>query len=596
MILTSIIEKVKEMFKKMVGQKSIENELHISPAISNKMFDAIQLWESMYEDKSPWLREPSFSDPTKIASLGLPAFIASEKARMATLELKSEITEHIETQLDAVSDNIGLEDNSDAEGTKQEKPEDSENGEKSTSKQVNKQDNTSTNRTNTSTNKVSENENNKASRYKLKQTVFVQNNDNDNSTTRAGYLNKQYKKLLANIRKQLEYGIALGGLVIKPYIVFPTQDISIDGAENTDTLQPNIEFEFVKADSFYPISFDGSGRIIEAVFIQPKFEKEYTYTKLEYHKLVGTTITIINKAYKSFTRTNNYFNNDLGQEISLTTVPEWANLEPEIKIPNVNRLLFAYFKMPEANTIDIYSPLGVSGFSRAISLIKEADMQYSRLLWEFEGGELAIDIDRDAFREVQTKDNKGNVQYHTVNNMLQQRLFRKIDLNDESTYNIFSPTLRDTSLINGLNNILMRIEDICALSRGTIADVTTEAKTATELKILKQRSYAANLDIQKSLENALRDVVYIMDVYCSLYDIIPDGDYDVSFEWDDSILVDVESELGKRITLMQNGLTSKVEVRMWYFGETEQQARLALQKISEENNIAAENNMQFGEE
>ena len=35
--------------------------------------------------------------------------------------------------------------------------------------------------------------------------------------------------------------------------------------------------------------------------------------------------------------------------------------------------------------------------------------------------------------------------------------------------------------------------------------------------------------------------------------------------------------------LMQNGLASKVETRMWYFGETERQAREALIKIQQEN-------------
>ena len=69
------------------------------------------------------------------------------------------------------------------------------------------------------------------------------------------------------------------------------------------------------------------------------------------------------------------------------------------------------------------------------------------------------------------------------------------------------------------------------------------------------------------------------------------GQYDVNFEWDDSIIVDVDTELTKRLTLMQNGLVSKVENRMWYFGETERQAREALDKIQEDNQQAMEENM-----
>ena len=280
----------------------------------------------------------------------------------------------------------------------------------------------------------------------------------------------------------------------------------------------------------------------------------------------------------------------LGKQISLKSVPEWANLQPTTVIEDVDRLLFAYFRMPEANTVDPYSPLGVSGYSRVIQLIKDADMQYSRLLWEFEGGEMAIDVDRDA---LQYMEDKSDGMGHSVIPQKQQRLFRKVDLNTEDTYNVFAPALRDSSLINGLNTIFMRIEDATGLSRGTISDVNQqEAKTATELKILKQRSYATNSDIQMALQDTLEDAVYVMDVYCTLYNVTPPGEYEVSFEWDDSIIVDSESELSKRITLMQNGLASKLETRMWYFGETENQARQALQQIDEESRQAMEQNIQ----
>ena len=69
----------------MLGvSKTIEQTLHIVPAVSNKMAEAIDEWTRMYKDEADWLHEPTFSDPSKVVSLGLPAFIASEKARMNT--------------------------------------------------------------------------------------------------------------------------------------------------------------------------------------------------------------------------------------------------------------------------------------------------------------------------------------------------------------------------------------------------------------------------------------------------------------------------------------------------------------------------------
>ena len=90
------------------------------------------------------------------------------------------------------------------------------------------------------------------------------------------------------------------------------------------------------------------------------------------------------------------------------------------------------------------------------------------------------------------------------------------------------------------------------------------------------------------MQKALEDVVYIMNVYCTLYNITLEGEYAVSFDWDDSILVNKDEELNKLIMLMQNGLASKTELRMWYFGETKERAKQALSEIGEENKQAME--------
>ena len=543
-MFSSIWSKLKELLRKMIGVNTIQKTLHIEPIISSKMANAIELWSLMYEDNSPWLQEPTLADPVKVTSLGLPAFIASEKARMATIEMKSEITTPTESVTEA--------------NPNYEPPTVDEDGNLQISNEP---------------------------ELITKEVIL-------GDTARAEYLNTQYTKVKNKIRNQLEYGIAKGGLVIKPYIVI--SDITTDG-ENTDTennirQDVDIEFDYIHADNFFPIAFDGSGKITEAAFVQVKTDKSTVYTRLEYHKLQNNMVTVTNLAFKKENRTQpstTDFDSDLGEQINLTEVPEWADLQPVTQIGNVDRLLFAYFKMPEANTIEAHSPLGVSGYSRAVKLIKEADLQYSRMLWEFQGGELAIDIDRDALNTVE--DEEKNT--YEIPNMLQARLMRKVDLGNSETYQVFNPPYRDASLINGLNNILMRIEDVCALSRGTLSDVAAEARTATELKILKQRSYSANAEIQKALEDALKDLVYVMDIYCTLYEVTAPGEYDISFEWDDSILVDVETELNKRITLMQNGLASKLETRMWYFGETERQAREALNNVSQENKQSMEENL-----
>lgn len=527
-VWSSITQTLKGMVRRMIGSKTIEQELHLAPTISSRMEHAIRLWGDMYMGQAPWLKEPTADDPTRVVSLGLPSLIASEKARMALLEFESEIT----------APNKELSD----KDVNYKNPEPSESADAKITSQT---------KLNTTGTRAS-------------------------TSDRAQYLNTQYTKLKKQLRKQLEYGIAKGGLVIKPYLVANT----LSGKEN----DWQMEFDFIQADSFFPLSFDANGRITEAAFIQMQTEKDIIYRRLEYHKWENNTVKIVNKAYKS---NNNQANRadltSLGKEIPLTDVACWRDLQEEVVIENVQKPLFAYFKMPEANTIEPTSPLGVSGYSRAVSLIKDADMQYSRLLWEYEGGELAIDVDRNALDFMELKDRNGNPTGHSTMPMMQKRLYRKVDLNDGDTYQQFAPLLRDSSYIHGLNTIFMRIEDVTGLSRGTVSDASSVVeRTATELKILKQRSYQTNADIQQALEDTLRDAVYIMDAYCDLYEIVDSGDYDISFEWDDSIIVDVDTELDKRLVLQQNNLASRVENRMWYFGETERQAIEALEKIDAE--------------
>ena len=537
-----IVSKLKEIIKKMVGARTIEQTLHVTPIISSQMESAIELWSAMYKGQAPWVKEPNPTDPARVVSLGLPALIASEKARTALLEFKSEITtptKEVET------DNPNYKD-----------PEPDEYGNIIPS---------------------------------MEPKTIVEDKP-VSSTDRAEYLNTQYGKLKKQLRKQLEYGIAKGGLVIKPYLV-------ANKVEKTDKAKKlkagdtdwQMEFDFIQADAFYPLAFDASGQITEAAFIQTQVEKDVVFRRLEYHKWANNQVQIVNKAFKSNNNGNQGDMNglDLGHEVPLSSVSAWKDLKDSVVIKNIQKPLFAYFRMPEANTVDTTSPLGVSGYSRATQLIKDADMQYSRLMWEYEAGEMAIDIDRDAmsFRE------GVDGQQHTYPNHLQARLFRKVDLGESTTYQPFTPSLRDASYTTGLNTILMRIEDVTGLSRGTLSDVTQEARTATEIKILKQRSYQTNADIQQATEDCLKDVVYIMNAYCDLYEITKSGEYDVSFEWDDSIIVDVDTELGKQMTLLQNGLTSKKEVRMWYFGETERQAEEALMNIAKESMQDMENDM-----
>ncbi len=368
---------------------------------------------------------------------------------------------------------------------------------------------------------------------------------------RAEFLNDTYQKLIETVRPHVENACAKGGIVFKPYVS--------DG---------KVVVDCVGAERFLPSDHDSSGKICGGAFISHIVRGGKIYTRIEWHYFTDDTYHVQNMAYVSDNKESR------GRSIALSAVPEWADIEPHTTVQGLSRPLFSYFRMPFANKIDPNSPAGVSVFADAVELIEDADRQYSRLLWEFEGGELAIDADVDALRY-----DKKNPNGRLASG--RGRLFRRLDIpqGDKGLYEVFSPSLRDNSLTNGLNEILIHIEDACGFARGTISKLTgTTEKTAEEIKSAKQRTYALVSDVQKALQHALEELVEAMDALCDLYSLCPKGAVDVSFEFDDSVVCDRKSEFAEKLQLLSAGIMQPYAFRMWYFGEDEETAKAAVQK------------------
>lgn len=372
---------------------------------------------------------------------------------------------------------------------------------------------------------------------------------------RAEYLKAEFEKLIPMLRHKLEQGCAAGGMTIKPY---PKGD--------------HLYFDWTMDWSLYPVAFDDDGNMSDVIFRDMIIEGKTIYNRLERHTVEGENVKITQRAFKSTVK------DSIGVPISLTEVAQWAQLEPEATVKSTGGQMFGWFKVAAANNVDVDSPMGASCFAKARDTIEQADRQYSRLLWEFEGSELAIDVDPTALRPNKTE--SGGWKMPELN----KRLFRAVDVEqrDHDLYQVYSPAIRDANLINGLNQLYMRIEDQCGLARGTIADPNMDVRTATELTIVRQRSYATVSDNQTALEMCLKDVVRAMDVYATMYHLAPEGEYDVSFTWGDSIIVDTAQEMNDRLLLLNNGIMSKAEFRQWYFGETLDQAQKAIDAVTQE--------------
>lgn len=343
--------------------------------------------------------------------------------------------------------------------------------------------------------------------------------------------------LAKNLRSHTELCCALGGGMFRPFF---------DGKK--------LRIEFFPADKFEVTSFSAEGVPDGCIFFDTFKDGRFYYTRKEEHRFTQNGYTITNCAYRGHTK------GDCTIKVPLATIPRWEHLAEETVISNLSVPLFVYFRMPGIDNKNPDRKLGASVFSRAESLIKEADAQLERLIWEFEGGELAVDASIDALRFGE----KGTYKLPKHS----QRLFRGlgIDAGDHDLYSVFSPALRDSSIINGLNELLMRIEDACSLARGTFSNLPDVARTATEIKILNQRSYATVCDIQSALKTALEGICTVLHNLEKLYGLPSGGSINLSVEFDDSIVTDRATEFEEKLKLVEAEIMTKDEFKKWYFG------------------------------
>lgn len=390
--------------------------------------------------------------------------------------------------------------------------------------------------------------------------------------TRAGYINRQLKPIITNIKRYVEYACAGGGLVFKPII-------------NGDKIEIDINY----ANQFIPLAFNNEGLMTSVMFLDEFTDGNTYYHRYEHHELNGNTYKVTNTCYKSNRKDTR------GKKCSLSEVNCWEHLSPETILGNVKVPLFVYFKIPDGNCLDMTSPLGVSSFYRSMPQIEQADKQWKRYLWEFESGERIMEASEDAF----DRDEETNAPIVPEG---RERLFwiTKLQSNETNTLvHLHSPEFREVAQKAALNTILQRVEFNSGLAYGTLSDPSNIDKTATEIKTSKQRSYSTVTDIQHNLDKALRQLVDVIDIYCDLYSAIyknikdceysiPEKTpYNVTATWDDSIIVDSDTERTRDLNEVRQGLMLKWEYRVKWYGEDEETAK---QRIAEQESKNAANN------
>ena len=370
---------------------------------------------------------------------------------------------------------------------------------------------------------------------------YVINDSNVNITgenARAELLNKVLQSMWKKAKKIASMGFGYGGVILVPYVKSGKIYYNI-------VSQSRVTIDEVEGENII-----GATIIADKKTVNKGIGNSKTYYRLTNYRVRNGNIEITQK-----------FTDENGHEVA---VPDfWKNIELKKVITGVDRALFGYIKSPINNrkTDDKYGVPITYGCDSTIAEIKETMKQLYR---EYKLKEAFVGADSTMFNGKDSLPLNG--------------LFKKVDAGDDNFFEVFDPAFRPFT--ERLQELFKRLEHQIGTSAGILSEVNTQNATATEIKRSMYDTFTLVDGMRSNIEKGIEDFLYSANVLANAYNLTPQGDYEVSFDWDYSLLEDSQETFGQLITAQAKGIVSEVEIRQWLKpDETLEDSQKAIEEI-----------------
>lgn len=372
-------------------------------------------------------------------------------------------------------------------------------------------------------------------------TISDSNLNIEGENPRSELLNKIGTSMWKKAKKIVSMGFGYGGVFIVPYV------------KNGKIYYNLVPQNRVTIDSVDGDLITGATILAERKEITLGIGQTKTYIRWANYKLENGNSVIEQK-----------FTDETGAEIPVPSF--WQNILLKQTISGVDRILLGYIKSPVNNrkTNDKYGVPITYGCEATILEIKQTMKQIIR---EYELKECFVGADVTMFN--------GN------NALPLNGLFRKIDATDDDFFEVFDPQFRDYTI--RLQELYKRLEHEIGTSYGILSEVDTAQATATEIKRSMYDTFTICDDMRTNVEKGLDDFFYACNVLANAFNLSPNGEYEVSYEWSYSLLEDTNAEWGQLTYANNKGIISKVELRQWLKpDETIEESEKAIKEIQEQ--------------
>lgn len=358
---------------------------------------------------------------------------------------------------------------------------------------------------------------------------------------RVDLLNKMGQSMWKKAKKMTSMGFGYGGVIIVPYV---------KGGKIYYNLVPQNRVTIDETDGEL---ITGATVLAEKKTIGGSLDSK-TYMRWTNYQVKNGNITITQQ-----------FSDEKGNKIP---APEfWKNIQEVQVITGVDRVLFGYLKSPvnNRNASDTYGVPITYGCDATINEIKETLRQMVR---EYDLKQAFVGADATMFNGKDALPLNG--------------LFKKIDSGDDSFFEVFDPQFRDYT--TRLQELYRRLESEIGTSKGILSDVQTANATATEIKRSMYDTFTIVDDMRSNIEKAMDDFFYACNVLANAYNLSPQGEYELAFDWSYSLLEDTQQEFSQLMQAESKGIVSKVEIRQWLNpDETLEEAEEKIKEIEESN-------------
>lgn len=376
---------------------------------------------------------------------------------------------------------------------------------------------------------------------KLANYVISDSNMNiEGDNARVELLNKVGQSLWKQMKKVTAMGLGYGGVVIVPYV---------KGGKLYRSLVPQSRFTIDEIDGD---TITGATILAEKKTIKGTINQT-TYLRWTNYKIENGNLTITQQ-----------YSDEKGNQIP---APEfWKGIQEVQTITNVDRCPFGFIKSPINNrkATDKYGVSITYGCDATILEIKETMKQ---MLREYELKEAFVGVDATMF--------------NGKNALPQNGLFKKIDSTNDDFFEVFDPQFRDYT--TRLQELYKRLEHEIGTSYGILSEVDTNQATATEIKRSLYDTFTLCDDIRTNVEKGLDDFFYACNVLANAYNLSPQGEYEISYEWSYGLIEDNQTEWSQLTYALNQGIVSKVELRQWLKpDETLEESEKAIKEIQKQ--------------